>query len=159
MNTELSPDSRIWIYQADRTLSEVEIEQAKAALSQFCKDWTAHNKALKADYSLPYNRFIVLSVDESHTDASGCSIDKSVHFLKTLSDALNVRLFERLEMAYLKQDAIQTVHFSNLADSVKQGLIDKDTLFFNTRAETIDEFRNAFLLPLSVHWASKGINF
>jgi len=85
MNWDSFPDhSRIWIYYSKDPFSENEKEEATKLLYQFCTDWTAHNQALFATARIFYDRFLVLMVDESKAGASGCSIDKSVSFVKML---------------------------------------------------------------------------
>jgi len=72
------PDSaRIWIYQANRTFTDAEMAEIRTDLEAFLTQWTAHGADLKAGYELPYSRFIVLGLDQTHAGASGCSIDAS----------------------------------------------------------------------------------
>ena len=81
---EFSSHSRVWIYQSDRKLTADEVVQIQMNLDNFTRSWTAHNNQLKAKAEIRYNRFLVLIVDESQAGASGCSIDKSVNFMKQL---------------------------------------------------------------------------
>jgi len=41
---QLPDDSRIWIFQSDRLLSEEEIESINPILNFFISDWTAHQQ-------------------------------------------------------------------------------------------------------------------
>lgn len=148
----LAPDSKIWIYQADRSLNDVEINRLEHELAGFCSRWTAHNHQLKAHYNILYQRFIVLMVDETHTDASGCSIDKSVAFLKMVSEQFQISLFDRMYMAYLKNNTVHTLHLSEVETALNNGLIDGNTLFFNTTIQRLAELENNFLVPLETHW-------
>jgi hypothetical protein len=50
--------------------------------SNFCIQWTAHGANLKAYGEVRHHRFIVMIVDETAAGASGCSIDKSIHFIR-----------------------------------------------------------------------------
>lgn len=95
---DLSPDSRLWLYQADRALSPTEIAWAKEQINAFTREWAAHGHQLKAagDVLNPY--FIALAVDLTHENASGCSIDSSVRFIKALGKELNVDFFNRLKI-------------------------------------------------------------
>ena len=56
-----------------------------------------------------YNRFIILIVDESHAGASGCSIDKSVHFMQQLEQEYGINLFDRFNLAYRNGEEILSV--------------------------------------------------
>ena len=80
---EKLPDtSRIWIYQADRAFSEEEVSEIQTRLGAFLKQWTAHGSSLEAGFELPYNRFIVIGLNQQNQAASGCSIDASVHLYR-----------------------------------------------------------------------------
>lgn len=157
MRTDLSPESRVWIYQADRQLNDGEIAIINERLKNFCVSWTAHNMALKADFDILHGRFIVLAVDETQTDASGCSIDKSVRELKELSAQLNVDLFNRMNLSYLSDGMVKTINMNEIPEAFKNREINEDTIFFNTLANTLETLNSTFRLPLKSHWANRLI--
>src|SRR5271165_5421624 len=97
---QFSENSRVWVYQANKKLSDNEANQMQNDLNSFTTSWTAHNHQLKAKGEVRYNRFIILTVDESQAGASGCSIDKSVHFIKHLEQQFNINLLDRFNLAY-----------------------------------------------------------
>src|ERR1700748_2929644 len=97
---QFSQNSRVWVYQADRKLSDKETQQVQILLDNFTTGWTAHNNQLKAKGEVRYNRFLILMVDESQAGASGCSIDKSVHFMQHIEQQLGIKLFDRFNLAY-----------------------------------------------------------
>ncbi len=79
---ELPESSRVWIYQANRSLSEQELQEINTKLEDFITQWTAHGANLKASFEIRYKRFIILALDQELNAASGCSIDASVHFIQ-----------------------------------------------------------------------------
>ena len=104
------PDhARVWIYQSTRPFTETEVVVLTSQINGFVGEWTAHRKTLLAAAAVFYNQFIVLSVDESLNEASGCSIDASVYFIKDIENQYNVQLFERMNFAYLEGDVVKTV--------------------------------------------------
>ena len=79
------PDhARVWVYQSNRPFSQEEIEGLNQQLGHFARQWVSHNQLLKASAQVVHDRFIVLMVDEGQVGAGGCSIDRSVAFLKSL---------------------------------------------------------------------------
>ncbi len=155
MRNDLSDSSRVWVYQSERALTSEEVQYISDRLTSFCISWTAHDKALKAGFDILYNRFIVLSVDESMTGASGCSIDKSTRELKDISQQLGIDFFNRMQVAYLKNEEVQTVHLSEADALLDKGFISEDTLFFNTLVKDLGALKNQFLLPYKQHWINK----
>lgn len=95
---DLSPDSRLWLYQSDRPLSSTEIEWMNEQLDVFANEWAAHGTQLRAAGEVLTPYFIALAVDLTQANASGCSIDASVRFVKSAGAELGVDFFNRLKM-------------------------------------------------------------
>ena len=92
----LPPESRIWVYQSNRSFREEELLLIQEGLTQFLNQWTAHNQALEAAFDLPYNRFIILGLNQEKTHASGCSIDASVRFIQQLETQFGILLLDKM---------------------------------------------------------------
>lgn len=127
---------RIWIYALNRKLSAGEKEQLQADMDAFVNRWAAHQKKLAASYEIPYDHFIVLKVNEEQVNASGCSIDDSVRFLKSIEQKYDLSLFDRMQLNYLKDGEVQTCRLLDIAGLYKQGELHEGTLVFdNTLTE------------------------
>ena len=79
----LPDSSRVWVYQSNRAFTDSEVLELKEQLSQFQDGWEAHGKKLNSAIEIYYNQFLVIFVDESIQEATGCSIDKSVALMKS----------------------------------------------------------------------------
>jgi hypothetical protein len=149
---QFSENSRVWIYQADRKLSDAETLQLQQQLNSFTQSWTAHNNALKAGAEIRYNRFIVLLVDESQAGASGCSIDKSVNFMKQVEQHYNINLFDRFNLAYRDGGEVLSAPRAQFEDLIKQGTINQDTIVFNNLVQTLAELDIKWEVPFKNSW-------
>ena len=109
-----NPQSKVWIYAANRVLTESEQKFISNEMKTFTKSWAAHGSGLKADGVLEFNQFIILSVDESDINASGCSIDSSVKFIKAIGQELSVDFFDRLNLVIEKDGEFKRSHISEL---------------------------------------------
>src|SRR5687768_13449515 len=125
-------ESRVWIYQADRPFDESDISQINNEIDAFCKQWTSHNNDLRAIGGIMHDQFVVLVVDETQASTSGCSIDKSVAFVKSLEQKYNRNLLMRDRVAWLDEnEQIHTMPLSELSEAVKQGQLNMDTRIFD----------------------------
>jgi hypothetical protein len=149
---EFSSHSRVWIYQADRKLNETEVLQIQVLLDNFTTGWTAHNNQLLAKAEIRYNRFLVLIVDESQAGASGCSIDKSVNFMKQLEQQFGINLFDRFNLAYRDGKEIVSVPRQQFEELLKQGKITTETIVFNNLAQTLNELQTKWEVPFKDSW-------
>ena len=149
---DFSPESRVWIYTTDRLLTDAEAAVAEQSLQAFTRQWTAHNQALLAKAEVFKNQFVILMVDETRAGASGCSIDKSVHFLEHLGQELGVDFFERMRFAWVENE---TMHFADrtaFSHLVQESRITGDTPVVNTLAQTKQDLTNKWLLPFGESW-------
>jgi hypothetical protein len=150
---KFSPDSRIWVYTSNRALTEEEALFAQKNLDAFCQQWTAHNQALLAKAEVLENQFIILMVDETQAGASGCSIDKSVHFLERLGQEIGTDLFERMRFAWVDEQGV--MRFANRPDFVtlvREGRIHGDTLVADTLVQTKAQLSEKWLVPFGKSW-------
>jgi hypothetical protein len=150
----LSPQARVWVYQADRLLLPAEVQGIQAHLEQFAAKWETHGQAVKAYAAVYHQAFIVLMSD---TPVSGCSIDSSVHVLKEIEQQYKVKLFNRLTVAYMsKQDA--QVRFANAPTFralMAQKALDHTHIVFNNLVHTKADFESAWQVPIAQSsWAT-----
>lgn len=148
------PESKVWIYASTKELNQHQKEIIQHSLNEFTKTWTAHDVSLRASGWIEYDRFIVLCVDESKTGASGCSIDKSVHFIQELENEHGLSLFDRLNVYYFENGRIEKIHFTDLQNP-DQNVIKPETLIIDTSVSLFGVYKNDFVKKASKSWVSK----
>lgn len=148
----MSPHARAWVYQSNRELTTAEAENLKAAADTFVTGWTAHNHQLSAVAEIYYSRFLVLFVDEGQGSASGCSIDKSVKFIKDMEVQFGVSFLDRMNLAYKKGSQVFSLPKSEFEKLMISGEINDDTIVFNNLITTKEEFDTNWEIPLGRSW-------
>jgi hypothetical protein len=149
---KLKETSRVWVYQSSKMLNEKEVVVLQSQLNAFVKDWTAHSQQLSASSDILFNRFIILAVDESQAGASGCSIDKSVHFLQSIENQFVTTLFDRLTFAYFEENEAKTVSSSDFKRLYTEGVVSDETLVFDNMVNTVSGMKSSWLKPLRESW-------
>ena len=149
---QFSENSRVWIYQSNKELTADQTAQLEGQLKGFAQNWTAHNNQLKATAIVQYNRFIILVVDENQAGASGCSIDKSVRFMKDLENEYQINLFDRFNLAYRDGEEIKSVSRNEFEELIKAGTITDNTIVFNNLVQTLAELNTKWEVPLKDSW-------
>ena len=56
----IQDSDRIWVYQANRFLTEAEIELIQTSGNAFVASWATHGKPLRAEVSIVYNLFVIV---------------------------------------------------------------------------------------------------
>jgi len=151
-------ESRVWIYQADKPFEVGDIQQINADIEAFCTQWTSHNHELRAIGGIMHDLFVVLVVDETMSPPSGCSIDKSVAFVKSLELKYGHKLLERNNVAWLDQD--EQLHITPLAclkAVVESGRVKMDTRVFDNLVSTRKDYINCWTVPLGESWMRRFV--
>lgn len=147
------PDStRVWVYQSNRPFLKTDIPLLKVKLIQFTESWVSHNRQLRAFGDVLYEQFIVLMVDESMAGASGCSIDKSVYFLKGLEAEYNVDLFDRMTFAFKDGEIVKTASRDEFARLYQNGVINEQTLVFDNLVNNKGDFDKHWVKKMEDSW-------
>jgi hypothetical protein len=153
----LPEESRIWIYQSNRSFTEEELEEIQSKLNVFIENWTAHGSDLQAGYLIKYKRFIVIGLNQNMNEATGCSIDASVHFIQQLEKEYNVDLMDKMNVSYKQGDFIAYKTLIDFKKMAKEKAVSKNTIVFNNLVATIGEFNENWEVPASESWHSRFI--
>ena len=152
---QISENSRVWIYQSDRSFSDIEKAQIEELLNNFTLQWQAHGYQLAAFAEIRHHRFIVLLVDESEAGASGCSIDKSVKLMQQIESDYNVNLFDRFNIAYRKGNEVVSYNRNQFEALIQQGEITENTIVFNNLVQTKKELDTQWEIPFKNSWHAR----
>ncbi|MCK8481411.1 ABC transporter ATPase [Psychroserpens algicola] len=153
----LPEESRVWIYQANRSFTEDEISEIKSKLDVFIENWTAHGSDLQSGYLIKYKRFIVIALNQSLNRATGCSIDASVHFIQQLEKDYNIDLMDKMNVSYKQGDYIAHKSLLDFKKMAKDKAVSKNTIVFNNLVTNIAEFKENWEVPASESWHSRFI--
>jgi hypothetical protein len=153
----LPEESRVWIYQANRSFSETELEELKEKLDVFIENWTAHGSDLQAGYTIEYKRFIIIGLNQNLNSASGCSIDASVHFIQQLEKDYDVDLMDKMNVSYKQGAFVAHKTLTDFRKMAKDKAVSKNTIVFNNLVNTIAEFKENWEVPASESWHSRFI--
>lgn len=113
---DLSPESRVWVYQSDRRLEKNEQEQLSQEIDAFVQNWAAHGNGLFADFTFvsPYN--LIVAVDDSKVPPSGCSIDAFVRFLTSLGTKHSIDFFVRMKVVAFDGNDWSQLSFEDVSE-------------------------------------------
>lgn len=149
---QLPNNSRVWVYQSDKEFSQKEIDFISEKAQSFIEQWTRHGDSLKGSFTIKYNQFLVLAVDEGFNNVSGCSIDASVHFVQELEKVLNVDMMNKMNISFKDGEHINIVKMNAFKEYAQQNKITKDTVVFNNMISTKEELETAWEVPASHSW-------
>lgn len=153
--TDLPDHARVWVYKTARDLSHAEQNLVRELGAVFTGSWAAHGAPLDAAVDVLHARFVVVAVDEDQALASGCSIDKSVGFIKNLEHDLNLMLTDRMIVVYEGADGITSCRLQDLPALLKDGMLTADTIVYDDLVASLGDLRTRFRVPLRGTWLER----
>ncbi|HUH51307.1 MAG TPA: hypothetical protein VLZ11_04360 [Flavobacterium sp.] len=151
----LPEDTRVWIYQSNRKFTDQEVTEIDAAVKAFVEEWTAHGDELQGSYTIRYNRFIVLAVNQQIFEVSGCSIDGSVRFIQSLEQKYGVDLLDKMNVTYKTGEFVAYKSLLDFKKMAKEKAVTKDTIVFNNLVNTLGEFQDFWEVPAHESWHNR----
>lgn len=148
----ISENSRIWIYQANRVLNPEEEHKIQQKLNDFTSQWQAHGHSLAAHGEIRHKQFIILSVDEQVAGATGCSIDKSVYLMKEIEQEFNLDLFDRFRIAYRAGAEVINCSREEFEELLSTGELNADSFVFNNMVSTRKDLLTSWEVPVKNSW-------
>jgi hypothetical protein len=157
--SQFPPESKIWVYAANRTLTTQEVLAVETSLQVFTQSWTAHEMPMRAASVVLYNQIVVIALDETQHSISGCGIDKSVKLMKDLGEQLKVNFFNRMQVLCLFSETLQIFDKHSLQLAINAGEVDANTQVWNPVVANLGEFLNKGFVKLSDFWMAPQLQF
>lgn len=151
----LPKHSRIWIYQSNRKLSDAEVDEISDATISFLNEWSAHGQSLEASFTIKYNRFLIIAVNQEVQAATGCSIDASVKFIQDIESKYDIVLLDKMNVTYKQGEHIAHKTLIDFKKMAKEKAVTGNTIVFNNLVNTIEEWEDFWEVPASESWHSR----
>ena len=152
---EMSINSRVWIFQSNRSFTDSEHKEIEEALNIFLRNWTAHGKKLISGFEINYKRFIIIAIDESSHSATGCSIDRYVHFIQNLEKKYKVDLLDKMNVTFKQGDYISYKSIDDFKKMIKNKSVSKKTIVFNNMVVNIADYLENWEVPAYKSWHNR----
>ena len=154
---KISDQSRIWIFQSNRLIPDLDIEPLKKQIDIFLSSWTSHGNQLMVASKIKYNLFIIIALDQSCSTASGCSIDKLVSFIKNIENEYQISLLDRLDISFRDKNKILVLRLDAFKRKILEKKINNDTIVFNNLINLKSDLTDNWEIPLNCSWHQKLI--
>lgn len=153
---DLPDTSRAWIFGADRPPDAEESAHLLDETRRFLVEWTAHRARLEAGFDWKLHRFLHVAVDESATEASGCSIDALVGRLRGLEEELDLSLVDTSPVWFRDPERgglVRCVGRDRFRDLAREGRVDGATIVFDLTVDELGAVRaGRWQLPAAESW-------
>ncbi len=136
-----SAEAKVWVYQLDKPISEDVLAELNEIINQFVDKWSSHGAKLKAE-GMFIDEYRLVLCTEGNVEASGCSIDSSVRFIKELGQKYNLNFFNRMQVLIDDNGKKELVHFSLLKEMMEKRI-------YQPSPKNLSDLRNNETLSIS----------
>ena len=157
---ELLPDSsRLWIFAADRPLSDAEAQMLVSEMQGFVQTWLAHGMPVTGSCEMKYNQFLLIAADESSLP-SGCSTDEMTRRVRVLGESYGVEFLGMPKVQYRRNGTIETTSRMDFSELAKNNTVDSSTIVFDNTLTLLADLRNGkWETEAKTSWHSKAFEF
>ena len=138
---QLPDDARLWIFTAERSLSDAEQAQLLREVDRFIGQWGAHDVPLTAGRELRYDRFLFVAVDQRKAGPSGCSIDALFRQTKAFEQEVGIELANHAPVVFRQGSAIERVPREQFGELAATGKVDFETTVFDNTLTCVGDIR------------------
>jgi hypothetical protein len=137
----LPDDARLWVFTANRTLSDGEEARLRDLLDPFIAQWTSHGRSVPGG-AVVYERRFALVGAHLQGGVSGCGIDSLVHAVEAAGAEIGVEWVDGLNVVFRDADgAIRVLPRPAFRQLARDGAVTAATRVFDTTVGTVGALR------------------
>ena len=147
--------SKLWIFPSSRKFFPQEIEGLKQRIEEFLTNWTNEGQSLECSYQLKYDRFIIISVDNSEITLSLKSHDTLTAFILELEKFYDIVLLDKINVCYKQGEFVQYKDLKEFKKMMKSKGVSKKTIVFDNMIITKAELENDWEINIMDSWLGR----
>ncbi len=154
---ELPDEARLWIFAADRPLTEMESHTLVETLRPFLANWQAHGRPVYGQATILHHRFLLLAGHVPGGEISGCSIDAATRAVYAAGASLGITWMSPLVVFYRDSDGtVRHASRGQFRRLIAEGKVTAATPVFDLSLTTIGDLRHSgFEKPAGQSWHAR----
>ncbi|GGK43355.1 MULTISPECIES: ABC transporter ATPase [Flavobacteriaceae] len=146
---------KLWVFPSSRKFYPQEIEGLKERIEEFLTNWTNEGQSLACSYQLKYDRFIIISVDNSEISLSLKAHDTLTAFILELEKLYDVVLLDKINVCYKQGEFVQYKDLKEFKKMMKSKGVSKKTIVFDNMIITKAELENDWEINIMDSWLGR----
>jgi len=152
---EIPTWSKLWIFPSSRKFYEQEISGLNESIEAFLNCWTNEDQLFNCAYELKYDRFIVISVDDTDISLSLKTHDALSIFIQELEKKFEVILLDKINVCYKQGEFVQYKDIVEFKKMMKEKGVSAKTIVFDNMITTKEELENNWEINIMDSWLGR----
>ncbi|MGY0426532.1 MAG: ABC transporter ATPase [Polaribacter sp.] len=144
-------DAKVWIYPSSRKFYTDELEIINQKITSFVQNWKG-DEDFTASYKILYNRFIILTADDSASPLTNVNVDASVSFILQLEQKYTVTLLDKMNVCFKQGKFVQYKELKDFKKLLKNKAVTGKTIIFDNLISTKHDFENYWEISIEASW-------
>ena len=146
---------KLWVFPSSRKFYEQEIPGIKESIEAFLNNWANEGQSLNCAYELRYDRFIIISVDNSEISLSLEAHDALSIFIQALEKTLEIILLDKINVCYKQGEFVQYKDLIEFKKMMKNKGVSPKTTVFDNMITTKEELKNDWEINIMDSWLGR----
>lgn len=143
---------KLWVFPSSRKFYPQEISELKESVEEFLNKWNNNGQSLSCAYKLVYDRFIIITVDDSEIILSLKAHDELAAFIQELEKRFEVILLDKINVCYKQGDFVQYKDLIEFKKMMKSKGVSQKTVVFNNMITTKEELESGWEINIMDSW-------
>ena len=149
--------AKIWVFPANRKFYAQELPEITAKIEQFLTDWENENQLISAAYVIKYDRFIIVTANDSEQSLSLESQDQLANFIQSLESSYGLILMDRINVCYKQGEFVQYKTLPDFKKMIKDKSVSQNTMVFNSMINLKEELEFGFEINIMDSWLGRFV--
>ena len=132
----LHPQSKIWLYISPISIDSLTKKYIFSLFKDFVDNWKSHGQTVNGQLKFIKDNLLVVGADYFPDGMCGRAVDEQVRFINQINEGFNLDLLNRTNIAFVKESSIVVHNYNNLDAVIKEGLVNKSTVYCNNFSTT-----------------------
>jgi len=148
---------KLWIFPSSRKFYPQEIEGLKERIEEFLNNWTNEGQSLNCAYKLKYDRFIIITVDNSEISLTLKAHDSLTALILELEKIYDVVLLDKINVCYKQGEFVQYKDLKEFKKMIKNKGVSKKTIVFDNMITAKEELKNDWEINIMDSWLGRSL--
>jgi len=144
----MSSKNSIILFPYSEKFNDQHISELDQKFKAFLSTWNAHGSSLFAEMWIEENQIIVVKIDESKSEASGCSKDKLFKFISEINSELKLVEGSLSKFYVKKAETIQILSRIEIQKEIENGRLDYESQLLPIWITKWEEYQQLWKKPI-----------
>ena len=152
---QMPDESKLWVFPSSRKFYPQEIEGLIERIKEFLSEWDDDEVLIKCSYSIKYDRFIFVTVDDTNNSLSVQAHDLLITFIQELEKVYNIILMDKMNVCYKQGEHVQYKDLIAFKKMMKERGVSQKTIVFDNMISTKGELKYNWEINIMNSWLGR----